>query len=557
VPNPTNTLATSRSIAPAGGDDDEAAGLDLAWLLDVLRRRRSTALVWGAFAATVLVAGAVLLPSKYKVRGLAQLGLATDHDPTRSGRDAAFTRRVFDTHRGLLTSDGVVDDALRRLDRAPGPDENAELVRKEYLDDLTITPIEGTFLVSVEAQGYDAEDVARQANALMDAWLPFTNRFLGSDRTRERELAAKEARLTAQRAQLAARHPDVAERGARSLALRREGILERQRLVREKQTAALVEQSRAESERDRVRDVLAQVGVEKAPERFLALFKEDTDRAERARALFDLRARIEDMKRTIRPERLAGLPEYATLTAKLEVEDRAFRDLLQTQAKAELVAAEARAVEHGKLGEGLAQLHEQLTRELRETDAALAVATPIASELAWFDAEVERTRGELRRLQSERLGEGAAIVDRAEPADTERKFPLASLPLIAVVALGFGLACALLAERTDGRVRGVERLAAARPPGPRAGPAPRPRAPRRGRPAPRVEGPPVGPGPPRRRACRATPAPCSCAPPARPRAARSARSSWPRPAPTRGPTLLLDHGTDRRAAQVLVGADAE
>lgn len=446
-------------------DDDEAAAPDLGAILEVLRRRWRAALLVFATVGVPLLVVAALLPGKHKVRGLVLLGQSAEHDPSRGGRDAVFNKRVFETHRGLLTSDGVVDDALRQLGREPATDRSREQLRKELLEATKIQPLEGTFLVSVEAQGPDGGELARQTNALMDAWLPFTDRFLGSEGTRGRSLEEQEQRLRERQAELIRRHPEIAARGLQSLTLRRDALAEQRRLALERQTAIVVESGQIEAERMQVERRLKQVTGERGVDGLVGLLGQDAGRTARGRSLDEIRARLEHLRQTSQPERLETMPEYAALQAQLLVEDRALRELLRQEAAGELTRARARTSELSRLGEAVSAHLRQLTGRLRAADQALAVAQPVATELTWFDEELARVRGELRRVRSEAADATALIVDRAEtPVVTASAFSTPALALMVVVALGLSVGGAFLAEHQDARLRTAAQLSGLRRP---------------------------------------------------------------------------------------------
>lgn len=437
-----------------GGADEGQTRTNAVRVWSAFRRRWWVPALCALVGLLALVAHALLRPPEYVAKGLVQLGMFAADQFDRSGRGSPM-QQVFETHRQLLTSHAVVEDAIRRsgVELAQGPARREQ--RTLFLKGLTITPQVGTFLVEVEARDREPRRVVQKVNALMDAFIPFTNEFLNERLARrERQLREREELVLNQRQEVKTRLDKFYERvgaGQQGFQTRRQNLLQAHQQLLERQTGLHLETATAQTDKERLTRFLVDVKSEVEVE-LLAGRLGGEGRLRQNTRLDDLKVKLRDMERTLQP----GNPVLAETREQLALEREAFRAELRDEAQAMLAEREERertlVSEATKLQKGV----EEFTSELSRLDLQEGEYRTIATELEWYDKELESTRSELRSVQSVGKGgdAGALIVNRAElPTEAEPRFKPINFAFLTALAFGFGLVLVVAWDHLDDTIR--------------------------------------------------------------------------------------------------------
>jgi len=455
-----------RSQLPAAGlptgarsalDDVGAARANVLRVLAIFRRRWWVPAVMACGAVSLLLVYSFLKPPEYVARGMVQLGmyanLTMDRQDMRNLQSSAF----FETHRRLLTSNGVVEDAIRRcgIELVQGPGRTRQ--RKVFLKNIDIEQVPGTYLVEVTATDSDPGMVVRRVNSLMDAFIPFTTQFLGSQaEIRMRQLRQKEAELLEQLKEVEDRQEAFFRRTGRvSFDDQRSALLVNQQAIQERLTALEIEESSAAAQEERLERRLEQVDTNQDVERLAGLFGPEALESPRWQSLRRVKADLLDLQATVSEDRLAELPEYLDLQAQLAGERRALRAELKELAEASLTLQRDTLATLESTQERLQAQLEELKAGHQRLDLLEGEFRTIRNDLEWYDRELSETRGELRRLQSQAASTdaGAMIVNRADiPFEPEARFHVVRLAFVGMLAFALGLAVILVWDHLDDTV---------------------------------------------------------------------------------------------------------
>jgi uncharacterized protein involved in exopolysaccharide biosynthesis len=411
-----------------------------------LRRR------WWLPTLTLVAAGAGLLGlaamrgPTYVASGMVELrailpSRATD-EPQTSADAEPPTRAVLETHRHLLESNQVLDDALQLLGRLPENPAERPGARTALRSRLRLTTSPRTFLVKIESTASDPDEAKRIADAVMAAFVRFTDGFLGSVtqrtavlREKEQHLAERVRLLEAERDAVTGRRRGAGGEDLAELTERWKGL--------EEQLAGLAERGVEEAaRRARLDATVASLTSSGAVEAYLSLLEPPEERAARNR-LGSLRTQLLHIERTVRPERLEGLPERAQLERELARELEVVRGLVRSAAQTALARSE------GSLGE-LEKWTAELTARRGELEAQLAQlerddreATLRGEALTWFGTALTETREQLHRLESASQSGGARIVDVARrPSEPSPPVGPTTALLLLLLAAGAGVGLA-------------------------------------------------------------------------------------------------------------------
>lgn len=423
-------------------DDSEGAVArrNVLRVWEVFRRRWYLPTLLAIYAACALGIYSKLKPPTFMASGLVQLGLyATAMGDHREGLQ--WSHQVAETHKNLLTSHSVVETALQSLGRELKEGLGRREQRETFLRGIQLRPIRGTFLVQVSARGKDPRDVVDRVNALMDAFIPFTEEFLGSRNSLVlKNLEQKEALINAKLLKAETLVDDfLREVGTSQFDELRASELHALREVRRRSTqleiarsSEIVSIKRLEQRLDETREVedLEELTGRLGGQGLL----------ERRQVLKQIKTQLVLLGTTLTEDH----PDYVELQRKLESERAAFvRDLRETAA----ISLESRREQKASLDLELLQLkreQERLEQALADLDRKEDRYRSLRRDADWFDKELELTRARLRLVRSQEQGEnediGARIVNRAEvPMLPEPGFRLVDIFFTGLLAFGCGL----------------------------------------------------------------------------------------------------------------------
>ena len=433
-------------------DDAHSARQNVLRILSVFRRRWWVPVLCCSVLTATLIVFSLTKPPRYLATGLVQLGMYSQYMPNENVRDQNLIRgAMYETHRRLLVSHSVVEDAIRRMgvELALGPARRNQ--RELFLNGLEINPVQGTFLVEVNAQGTDPAVLVKKVNALMDAFIPFTNEFLGSRFVvRERHLKDKEENIIKLLREAEQRQRDFYDRsGSPQFEDQRRSLLNSQETLQSKLTALRIERAMAQAERERLQTLADR--IDQASEEIESLAArlgnpegtvvEGTLFEERRATIGQVKARIRQLEATLSAARLAELPDYAEQKQRLEIERRALTSEAKDYARAALAGMDERAASKARSEEKLNEQLEDVASELQRLDRLEGQFRTIRREVEWFDQELEDTRAELRQIQSVIKADsgGAVIVNRAEvPSKPEPRLTTTKVFFVALLAFGMG-----------------------------------------------------------------------------------------------------------------------
>jgi capsular exopolysaccharide synthesis family protein len=442
-------LAQTLPIDPL--DHGPSARQNVLRTLAVFRRRGWVPVVVTAAVTGALAVVSLLRPPDYEATGMVQLGMYSSAglEPRSPAADA-----LFDTHHRLLTSNAVVDAALAKLgvQLVDGPGRAEQ--REQFLKTITITPITNTFLIQVDARAADAAQAARTVNALMDAFIPFSDEFLGEhDTLRRRQLREEEQAVLAKLrdAEQRQRALYAAAGGMTDFDSQRAAPLAREQQLQERLTALQLERAQADAERDELARRVQLVERTDAVERLAGLAGDDPLVSPRREKIATIDVRLAGLSAQVPADRLEGLPEWRALKAELAAARRELRALLGDAARQGLAAAEARVKTLAAQEEQLRRLVDAQTDEVSRLNHLEGQFRAIGREVEWHERELEQTRSELRRLASRNIGgTGAVIIDRAEvPAQPRHRLGATLLLAAAIGSFFMGLMLIIIWDQLD------------------------------------------------------------------------------------------------------------
>lgn len=428
--------------------------------------RQSVLRVWSAFRrrwwvpATCAVMGMILLtihslirPPEYVASGLVQLGMfaAQMFDRSEFSRGGTASA-LFETHRQMLTSHQVVEDAILRtgVELADGPARREQ--RELFLKRITITPRPGTYLVELEARGRDPRGVVQKVNALMDAFIPFTNEFMteGLDQ-RQKQLKQKEELILARYQEAKQKLEDfLSQVGNKQFLAQRTNLLQTQQTLLQRQTALRLELTQVAAEKENLQRILVDVNSQTPVEQLYRRL----DGEKRLRPLERLEA-LEQEIRTLEPTVSADWPRLVELKQQRRVEREALRDELRQATQSELAVLQDRERTLQSEDAKLQAVLEERAAEVSRLDVQEGEYQTITREVDWFDKQLESTRADLRSLQAQGKGDvGAMIVNRAElPMSAEPRFKPVNFAFLFVLSFGFGVVLIVVWDHLDDTIQ--------------------------------------------------------------------------------------------------------
>jgi capsular exopolysaccharide synthesis family protein len=419
-------------------------------ILSVFRRRWWVPVLCCSVLSALLIVSSLLKPPRFMATGMVQLSMDSQFTGDGRRRDTSMVRgAMFETHRRLLTSHSVVEDAIRRMGVELAMGSARREQRERFLWGLEIIPVKGTFLVEVNAQGTDPAVLVRKVNALMDAFIPFTSEFLGSRFVvRERHLKDKEENILKLLREAEQRQRDFYDRsGSPQFEDQRRSLLSGQQAIQQRLTSLRIERALAEAERERLQTLHDRIQTESEDIENLAARvagtpeTEATAFAERRAVISQIKTRLRQLEATLDAARLAELPDYAEQKQRLQIERRALASEARDFVRAALAGMEERGTAMIRSEEKLNEQLEEFTSELSRLDRLEGQFRTIKREVEWFDRELEETRAELRQIQSVIKSDagGAVIVNRAEAPDKpEPRLTAAKVFFVALLAFGLG-----------------------------------------------------------------------------------------------------------------------
>ena len=406
---------------------DEEDGLRNAWSMllrgwAIFRRRWPVAVLLAVLGTVGVGIRLATLPPNYEASGLVQVGMHADvfADRGESYGSAHMTNMVANTHLKLLTSDQVVEAAMRTLGEDIPPGAGRREAFKLWLEPMEINPIKDTFLVGVSTSGEQPQAVTDRVNALMDAFIPFSNEFVGTRFVvKQRQLSDREEVIRENLRKATVRLTAHYEKQGRiDFEDRRARISTAQQDLQKQLTALQIQCASAEAEMERLVQGVDQ--AEKMSLETLAARVADETLGQRLKPLVDLRARLLRLSTQLRDDH----PAYVTAKAEVEAEETALRESLREAALVRLESHRQRQQVLGSQENKLAALLAEKDQELLELDKLEGVYSSIQREVEFYDKELESIRGQIARVEGKSQVEMAAqIVNRAEvPADPVSRF---------------------------------------------------------------------------------------------------------------------------------------
>lgn len=438
-------------VGPDPLDDPQAIRKSGVHLLAVLRRRWWVPAGAACLAVAGLAALAASRPPLYYAGGLVQLGMYADRNMDSGDRRAAH--EFFETHRGLLMSDQVIDGALEHMGVELASGYGRLEQRMYFIDGLEVKPLPETYLVQILGRGLDPRDVARRVNALMAAQVDFTNEFLGSRAVELERLRAVATKLQRELQEARTARDDLYGR-AGDVADRRTQLLGSLQEARARLTGVDLDLAQAEGRAESVRRRLQRVQRARTPGELLGLARNAASAPqERILRVTELRARLMHMQGSIDARRLEQLPEYVALRDQLVGEARFLREELRQDAEAEQTAAGEQVDALRRWREHVAGLMERTRDELAELAALEDQHGALLAEVDWYERELEETRSRIRELQAGGPISGAEVINPADVplAPVPRVTPLAAIGFL-LFAIGAGLAAVVMWDRFEDTV---------------------------------------------------------------------------------------------------------
>lgn len=396
-------------------DDPSEARKNVLRVLAVLRRRGWIPVVAAGAVVSALTLVALLKPPTYVSSGTVQLSIFSPYgvDPRSPAANA-----MFETQNHLLTSHSVVDAAMVAMGQqlVEGPERQEQ--RDQFLAAFTITPIKDTFLIQVDAASPDPTWSADACNALMKAFIRFSDEFLGSrEAVREKQLRAEEERLLNELKAAEARQGELyKEFGVRRFDAERASPLARQQELQNQLIAAQMQRALAQSERAGLEERVRAIARLAEVEQLAGLGGNDPLIAARREQIADLNIRLANLRAHVPREKLEQLAEYRALTGQLEAARRGFRELLTSAAREQLALHRQREAALAAQEDELRRLVEQEAQVVDQLNRLEGEFRSLARKIEWAEREIDATRAELRRIEARGVGgTGAMIVNQAQP----------------------------------------------------------------------------------------------------------------------------------------------
>lgn len=441
-------------------DDPSAARKNVLRVLAVLRRRGWIPVVASGLVTAALVVVSLLRSPAYVASGTVQLGIFSPYGvDSRSPAAAA----MFETQNHLLTSNAVVDAAMKAMGQelVEGPERQEQ--RETFLKAFVVTPVQDTFLIQVEATSDDPTWSSDAANALMSAFIPFSDEFLGSrEAVRAKQLRAEEQRLLADLKDAEARQEQLyRDFGVRRFDAERASPLARQQELQNQLTAAQLQRALAQTERAGLEQRTRAIARVREVEQLAGLAGADPLIATRRQQIAELNVKLANLRAHVPQDKLELLVEYRELIGQLEAERRGFRELLTAGAREQLALHRQREAALLAQERELKQLVEQETKAVEQLNQLEGQYRSLARQIEWSERELDATRAELRRMEARDVGgTGAMIVNRAQPPiNPKPRVGAVNLLAAAVLVFVMGVMGIIVWDHLDDAVMRADDLA--------------------------------------------------------------------------------------------------
>ncbi|MCA8924959.1 MAG: polysaccharide biosynthesis tyrosine autokinase [Planctomycetes bacterium] len=426
-------------------------------------QRQSLLRIWYAFrlrwwvpltvtglALALLTVYSIAKPPEYVATGLVQLGMYSNLNQDR-GLARTDQMAIMETHRQLLTSHRVVEEAIKNSGRELKQGSARLEQREDFLRRIEIEPRRNTFLVEVTARGRDAEDVVERVNALMNAFVPFTNEFLsGRYELMVRQLKTREKSLLEDLQKARRQETDFfARAGNQNFAAQRQWNRESQQQFQERLNALKIQRAQLEAEVGGLSRYLEDLDAATVETNVEVLARRMPTGEPITRPAYDtIKDRYTQAEATLN----ADSPEVITLSRRLATERAAFLEDLKREAQARIKGLRERDRTFSSEEQRLNSDIEAYTNELKRLQTLEATYLEVRQEVEWYERELEATRAELRGAQAllEDDSGGALVINRAEiPFEAEARFKPVMFLFVAILSFGLGLVIVVFWDHLD------------------------------------------------------------------------------------------------------------
>ncbi|MEZ6187663.1 MAG: polysaccharide biosynthesis tyrosine autokinase [Planctomycetota bacterium] len=445
---PTAPLPDLSGGGAPGGDGLQRQSLLRIWY--AFRLRWWVPITVAGLAIALLTVYSLAKPPEYVATGLVQLGMYAHLNEDRGlGRNEQMA--IMETHRQLLTSHRVVEEAIKNTGRELKQGSARLEQRERFLKGIEIEPRRNTFLVEVTARGRDAEDVVERVNAIMNAFVPFTNEFLsGRYELMVRQLRAREKGLLEDLQKARREETDFfARAGNQDFAAQRQWNRESQQQFQARLNELKIQRAQLEAEIGGLGRYLEDLEATTSDTNVEVLARRMPAGDPITRATYDsVKERLTQAVATLN----ADSPEVITLTRRLETERAAFLGDLKREAQARIKSLRERDMTHAREEQRLRSDIDAYTAELKRLQTLEATYLEVRQEVEWYERELEATRAELRGAQAllDDDSGGALVINRAEiPFEAEPRFKAVMFMFVAILSFGLGLVLVVFWDHLD------------------------------------------------------------------------------------------------------------
>lgn len=435
-------------------DEFEAAWKALQRLWLALRKRWPVVVAVTGLCCLAAFVRLRTLPDRFEAEGLVQVGMYADvmGDPERP-LGSRVSQMAANTHLKLLTSDQVAELALERLGQPVPEGPERRRVIDDFLEQVSVDPLKDTFLVRVSSAGSGGKQVAARVNALMDAFIPFSNQFFGSrylllQRTLTQREESVRAKLREAEDQLQALYR---KNGRVNFTDRRSTLQATQAELQSKLTELQITRASVAAEQERLEQALDQrAGKEEAVALLLGRLQGGGSESAALKQLRELRGRMSQLRSTLREDH----PEFVSRQRELVAEEGALRQEIFSASRARLAALGHHQSVLDSQEEKLSALLKATNKELQELDRQEGIYSSVKREVEWYEKELQAIREQLRRSESRsQVDMAAQIVNRADvPLEPISRFKPTTVVMILLASLGLGLGIVVLWDRLEDRV---------------------------------------------------------------------------------------------------------
>lgn len=445
---PTAPLPDLSGAGVAGPDGLQRQSLLRIWY--AFRLRWWVPITVTGLALALLTVYSIAKPPEYVASGMVQLGMYANLNQDR-GLNRTDQMAIMETHRQLLTSNRVVEEAIKNTGRELKQGSARLEQREEFLKRISIEPRRNTFLVEVTARGRDPEDVVDRVNALMNAFVPFTNDFLsGRYELMVRQLRTREKGLLEDLQKARRQETDFfARAGNQDFAAQRTWNRESQQQFQARLNALKIQRAQLEAEVGGLSRYLEDLDASDGEINVEVLARRMPAGEPITRAAYDsVKERFVQAIATLN----ADSPEVMTLSRRMETERAAFLQDLKREAQARIKSLREQDRTYSSEEQRLRSDIEAYTNELKRLQTLEATYLEVRQEVEWYERELEATRAELRGAQAllEDDSGGALVINRAEiPYEAEPRFKPIMFVFVAILSFGLGLVLVVFWDHLD------------------------------------------------------------------------------------------------------------